>query len=172
MKDGGGRGEDGAPVQPWDVADETAGVRIADILGLAPLPDEGGLYRQMWSDGTSTAIYFLLTCGDFSALHLLSGPETYHYYGGAPLQLLLLDDASDEISEPVLGMNLQTGQRPQLTVPGGVWQGSSSRGAWTLIGTTMAPGFSWDAFILADRGEMCDRFPTVAQRIVELTRAD
>ena len=34
-------------------------------------------------------------------------------------------------------------------VEAGVWQGSMSLGEWTLLGTTMAPGFTWDGFELA-----------------------
>ncbi|MEO7125418.1 MAG: cupin domain-containing protein [Nakamurella sp.] len=153
-----------------DGPDLRTALQIAKILGLEPLPDEGGLYRQTFADGVSTAIYFLLVGDDFSALHKLTGPETYHFYSGSPLRLLLIDDATGEVREPVLGLDLSGGERPQLTVPGGVWQGSSSAGAWTLIGTTMAPPFSSDDFALGDRAELTRRFPAGAARIAELSR--
>ena len=103
---------------------------IIRILGLEPLPDEGGMFRQMYKDGSGTAIYFMVADGDFSALHLLDAPEIYHWYGGAPLDLLLLGPDGD--AERVLvGPNLLEGQRPQVVVPAGVWQGSSSTGHWS-----------------------------------------
>lgn len=142
---------------------------IADLLGLKPLPGEGGLYRQAYADDASTAIYYLLADGDFSAMHLLDGPEIYHFYAGAPLRLLLLRP-DGTATESVLGTDLSDGQRPQIAVPGGVWQGSSSSGRWTLLGTTMAPPFRWDGFRLGDRAELTRRYPGAAARIAQLTR--
>jgi predicted cupin superfamily sugar epimerase len=156
-----------APPDPPPVPAEAQ--RIIDLLRLEPLPDEGGLYRQTHADEASTAIYYLLAGGGFSALHLLDGPEIYHFYAGAPLQLLLLyPDGS--VTEPVLGPDISAGQRPQIVVPAGVWQGSSSTGEWTLLGTTMAPPFDWAGFRLGDRAELADRYPRAAARIAQLTR--
>jgi uncharacterized protein len=147
--------------------------RLAALLGLEPLPEEGGLYRQTHADEHSTAILVLLAEGDFSALHVLDGPEVYHWHAGSPLRLLLLEPGGG-VSEPVLGPDVAAGQRPQLVVPAGVWQGSSPVGgptAWTLLGTTMAPPFHWDGFRLGRREELVHRFPAAAARIAELTRA-
>lgn len=142
---------------------------LARLLDLSPLPEEGGLYRQAYRDEHSTAIYYLLAGTDFSALHVLESVEVYHHYAGDPLQLLLLFP-DGEIREPVLGLDIAAGQVPQIAVPAGVWQGSSSKGAWTLIGTTMAPGFTWDCFTLADGAELSHRYPQARKRIAELTR--
>ncbi len=154
----------------WDPADPADGLRIAHLLDLQPLPAEGGLFRQAFADGTSTAIYYLLAAEDFSALHRLVGAEVYHHYAGAPVRLLLLDADAGGFSEPVLGADIEAGQRPQLAVPGGFWQGSSPVGGWALLGTTMAPPFGWDDFELGDRVALSARFPTAAGRIAELTR--
>lgn len=142
---------------------------LAAALQLAPLPHEGGLYRQSYQDEHSTAIYYLLADGDFSALHLLDAVEVYHWYAGDPLRLLLLfPDGS--VAEPLLGPDVAAGQRPQIVVPAGVWQGSDSAGAWSLVGTTMAPGFTWDGFELGDGAELAARFPEAAERIARLVR--
>lgn len=140
-----------------------------DLLGLAPLEQEGGLYRQTHADAHSTAIYYLLAGGDFSALHRLTADEVYHFYAGAPLRLLLLHP-DGRIDEPMLGADLAAGQRPQLRVAAGVWQGASSTGEWTLIGTTMAPPFDWAGFELGDRAELTRDYPAAAARIRDLTR--
>ena len=125
---------------------------------LAPLPDEGGLFRRTHLDEHSSAIYYLLLAPEFSALHVLSATETYHWYAGSPLHLLLLHP-DGTATEPVLGPDVAAGQRPQLVVPAGTWQGSRSDGAYTLVGTTTAPPFDWSGFRLGDRAELVARYP-------------
>lgn len=143
--------------------------QVISLLGLEPLPDEGGMWAQTHIDKLSTAIYFLVRPGDFSALHRLGGTEIYHFYAGAPLRMLLLHP-DGSATEPVLGTDLLAGQQPQLAVAGGVWQGSSTTGDWTLVGTTMAPGFRPSDFELGRRFALLDAYPKAANRIIELTR--
>ncbi|MGV8885617.1 MAG: cupin domain-containing protein [Microbacteriaceae bacterium] len=142
---------------------------IISLLQLEPLPEEGGMFRQGFSDAHSTAIYYFLEAGDFSALHLLTGVEVYHWYAGSPLELLQLHpDGSSEIV--VLGPDLRAGQRPQFPALAGIWQGSAPLGAWTLVGTTMAPSFDWDGFTLGERAALIAQYPDRAAEITALTR--
>ena len=144
---------------------------IISILELEPLPEEGGMFRQTFIDANSTAIYFLLAGDDFSALHVLTGPEAYHFYAGAPVDLQLLHpDGTTEVV--TLGTDLAAGQRPQYVVKPGIWQGSSSRGEWSLLGTTMAPTFDWEGFRLGDRAELSATYPDAAEAIGRLTRVE
>lgn len=145
------------------------GVRVAELLGLEPLPLEGGLFRRTHLDAHSSAIHYLLLSPDFSALHLLSATETYHWYAGTPLRLLLLHPGG-AVDEPVLGPDVAAGQRPQVVVPAGTWQGSSPAGAWSLVGTTTAPPFDWSGFRPGDRAELVASHPAARRRITELTR--
>jgi predicted cupin superfamily sugar epimerase len=140
---------------------------IARELGLEPLPEEGGLFRRTYVDAHSSAIYFLLVAPDFSALHRLTATETYHFHAGSPLRMLLLDD---QVREPLLGPDVVAGQRPQIVVPAGTWQGSSPTGAWTLLGTTTAPPFDWSGFTLGRRAALVAQYPAATRRIEELTR--
>ncbi|WP_308258021.1 cupin domain-containing protein [Pseudonocardia lacus] len=150
-------------------ADRADGERLAERLGLEPLPGEGGLFRRTHLDAHSSAIYYLLLDPDFSALHVLGSPEVYHFYAGAPLRMLLL--APDgTATEPLLGPDPISGQRPQLVVPGGTWQGARTTGAWSLVGTTMAPPFDESGFRLAERADLTARYPAARARIAELTR--
>lgn len=142
---------------------------IVTLLGLEPLPDEGGMFRRTHLDAHASAIYYLLVAPDFSALHALTATETYHWYAGAPLRLLLLHP-DGSTTEPVLGPELAAGQRPQVVVPAGTWQGSSPDGAWTLVGTTTAPPFDWTGFRLGSRADLVGRYPAARARIRELTR--
>jgi hypothetical protein len=160
-------------------------------LRLAPLPVEGGHFRQTYvseemlpaaalparygrAKPLSTAIYYLLTdeADSFSALHRLPTEEVYHFYLGDPVELLLLHaDGRSELA--VLGADLMAGQSVQLVVPRGAWQGSRLRagGRLALLGTTMAPG--WDALDYegGDREALIRRYPGEAERIRALTRA-
>lgn len=145
------------------------GERVAALLGLEPLPGEGGLFRRTHLDAHSSAIYYLLLAPDFSAMHRLPATETYHWYAGSPLRLLLLAE-DGQASEPVLGPGLAAGQRPQVVVPADTWQGSGPAGEWSLVGTTTAPPFDWAGFELGDRAALTARYPGVAGRIGELTR--
>ena len=156
-----------------DVGGRAEGERVAGLLGLQPLPEEGGLYRQTFADAHSSAIYFLLLAPDFSALHRLAATETYHWYAGSSLRMLLLHGDGGggvRVEEPTLGPGFDAGERPQIVVPAGTWQGSSPAGAWSLVGTTMAPPFAWSGFCLGKRAELLDRWPSAHARITALTR--
>jgi predicted cupin superfamily sugar epimerase len=152
-----------------DGNERAEGERVARLLGLAPLPDEGGLFRRTFADAHSSVIYFLLLAPDFSALHVLAATETYHWYAGSPLRLLLLHEGG-HATEPTLGPDLERGERPQLVVPAGTWQGSAPTGAWSLVGTTMAPPFDWSGFRLGERADLLRRWPTAHARITARTR--
>ncbi|MCB1519450.1 MAG: cupin domain-containing protein [Hyphomicrobiaceae bacterium] len=132
---------------------------IVRLLGLAPHP-EGGYYRETFRDevmaaGTdraaSTAIYFLLPRGVVSRWHRVDAAEAWHWYDGAPLLLTIaaLDGRRELIR---LGCDLVQGERPQAVVPAGAWQQAESLGAWTLVGCTVAPGFSFAGFEMAPDG--------------------
>jgi predicted cupin superfamily sugar epimerase len=140
---------------------------VIRTLGLQPLPHEGGLFTETFRDEHSTAIYFMLVDPMVSRLHLLNSGEVYHWYAGAPLQMLLLFP-DGHVEEPVLGPHLHEGQRPQLRVPAGVWQGSRSAGAWSLVGTTMAPPFDWRGFVLGNEDELVATYPQAREQIRRL----
>ncbi len=115
---------------------------VRGILQLEPLPVEGGWWTQTHLDDVSGAIYYLLGPGDRSRLHRLHAREIYHFHAGAPLALTLMDESgTGEVRTLLVGPDLRAGQRPQVVVPPGVWQGSISTGEWSLVGTTMAPPF-------------------------------
>ncbi|CAN5257900.1 cupin domain-containing protein [soil metagenome] len=143
--------------------------QLISDLRLAPLPDEGGMFCQHFRDEFSTAIYFLVQRDDFSAVHRLQGTEIYHYYGGAPLRLLLL--APDgEVQRLLLGPDTNAGQRPAVAVPAGYWQGSETSGEWSLVGATMAPGFAPEMFELGERRALTESYPDAKEDIKRLTR--
>ena len=146
-----------------------SGADIARLLHLEPLPGEGGLFRQTYADPASTAIYYLLVAPEVSRLHRLPTPEVWHHYAGAPARMLLLQPGG-AVEEPVLGAELERGYRPQVVVPGGVWQGCEALGPWSLLGTTMAPPYDGATWELGDRTVLSVGWPdAAAARITALT---
>jgi predicted cupin superfamily sugar epimerase len=146
-------------------------VDVVRLLNLAPLEGEGGFYRQTWHTGDAsrpgaTAIYYLVTPESFSALHRLSEDEIFHFYAGDPCEMIQVSP-DGVASRHLIGVDLEHGQRPQMIVEAGSWQGTKlvQGGAWALLGTTMAPGFSPDMFELATP-ELLDGFSDDARRAV------
>ncbi|MBZ9989489.1 cupin domain-containing protein [Mesorhizobium sp. BH1-1-5] len=136
----------------------TSAAEIIATLGLRPHP-EGGWYAETFRDaaggprGHSTAIYFLLEQGQLSAWHRVKdAAEVWHFYAGAPLALSMHGEGAGAVIEQVLGAALAAGERPQIVVPAGWWQSARSLGEWTLVGCTVAPGFDFAAFELAEPG--------------------
>jgi predicted cupin superfamily sugar epimerase len=137
-------------------------VTAADViarLGLKPHP-EGGYFRETFRDDTeasaggraaSTAIYFLLPAGVVSAWHKVDAAEVWHWYLGDALELRIAEDGGAAVCH-ILGTELAAGQRPQAVVRAGAWQQARSLGAWTLVGCTVAPGFTFDGFEIAPAG--------------------
>jgi hypothetical protein len=159
-------------------------------LGLEPLPEEGGYYRETYravetlsaealparyrtGKAFGTAIYFLLSSepGCFSALHRLPTDEIYHFYLGDPVEMLLLfpDGRGERV---LLGPDLRAGQLVQHVVPRRVWQGSRlvAGGRFALMGTTMAPGFGFEDYEAGRREELLAAYPEQAELIRSLTR--
>ena len=54
-----------------------------------------------------------------------------------------------DIDPAALGLDLARGERPQVVVPADCWQSARSLGGWTLVGCTVAPGFTYDKYELA-----------------------
>lgn len=131
----------------------TPAQRLIRELDLKPHP-EGGHYRETFRDrpgasgrAYSTAIYYLLEKSEVSRWHRIDAAEVWHYYCGAPLELKI---AAGGVQRLVLGADVGKGERPQIVVPPGAWQSARSLGDFTLAGCTVAPGFEFSTFELAD----------------------
>lgn len=158
---------------------------IIRLLKLQPHPKERGFFvetyrssdRVSWDalsgryDGTrvySTAIYFLLKQGSFSEMHRLRSDELFHYYAGAPAEILLLHSSGNgELLR--LGNKLEVEEKPQIVVPRGTWQGLRTTGEYTLMGTTVAPGFEYSDYETGNRDDLIAQYPAFAALIRELT---
>jgi predicted cupin superfamily sugar epimerase len=105
----------------------------------------------------STAIYYLLEGrDDFSHWHRVDAPEIWHHYAGASMIMELSWDNGTGIEQRRLGKDILAGERPQIVVDEWQWQRAKSLGDWTLVGTTMAPGFSEEGFEMPGEGWVPD----------------
>jgi predicted cupin superfamily sugar epimerase len=162
-------------------------LEIARLLGLAPHP-EGGYYRETYrSPGTipadalggnfngprhfSTAIYYLLPAGQFSAFHRIRQDEGWHFYMGEPLTIYELGTGG-ALTSRILGTELDQGQVPQLMVRAGHWFAASVEGGqgYALAGCTVAPGFDFSDFEMARRDQLTALYPAHADLVRRLTR--
>ncbi|WP_258105596.1 cupin domain-containing protein [Marinoscillum sp. MHG1-6] len=161
--------------------------QLIDQLKLQPHP-EGGYFRETYrSNGTihieslsklydgkrnySTCIYFLLTSDKFSAFHKIHQDEIWHFYQGSPIHLHMIqpDGTYDKI---IIGSNIDKGEVPQNVVSGGTWFASEviAEDGYALAGCTVAPGFDFNDFELAERKSLIDLFPEYRESITQLTR--
>lgn len=157
-------------------------------LQLRPHP-EGGYFRETYRAAESiprralparfpgprafsTAIYFLLRAGQVSRLHRIRSDETWHFHAGAPLIIHLLTP-DGRYRALRLGVRPDRGEHPQAVVPAGAWFGAvlAPRGRYALVGCTVAPGFDFADFALADRADLTRRFPRHRRLIEALTCA-
>ena len=145
--------------------------QIIKKLGLEPLADEGGYFRLMYRSPHASAIYYLVSPNDFSALHRLKGDEIFHFYAGDPVEMVQISDAG-VLKKISIGSDIMNGQEPQVIAPAGVWQGTRLQdgGKWALLGTTMAPRYDVSEFELGDRGKLLREFPKLTDTIMKYTR--
>jgi uncharacterized protein len=129
--------------------------RAADLvqnLALQPHP-EGGWYREIHRSPTRvdtargprsalTTIYYLLEHDQLSRWHVVQADEVWHFYCGAPLELL---DYNPE-SRKLLRHRLGEAALSVAVIPAGVWQAARSLGDYTLVGCTVGPGFEFADF--------------------------
>ncbi|MCB9799131.1 MAG: cupin domain-containing protein [Candidatus Omnitrophica bacterium] len=160
-------------------------------LQLAKHP-EGGYFREVYrseemiGSGTlseryrgersvSTSIYFLLEQGEFSAFHRIQSDEIWHFYRGLPLTLYILTPQG-ELQKNILGPDLKQGQTFQLVIKRHHWFAAEICGTddrdntnFTLVGCTVAPGFDFSDFELADRERLTSLYPAYKDLITRLT---
>jgi len=154
---------------------------------LEPHP-EGGWYKQTYksneqiasealperfsaSRAFSTAIYFLLEQGNFSAFHRIKSDECWHFYAGDPL-LIYVIKPSGELKVISLGSDHEKGQLFQYVVPANCWFASrpAPESEYCFVGCTVSPGFEFDDFELADATELSAIYPQHKLIIIELCR--
>jgi hypothetical protein len=121
----------------------------------------------------STAIYYLLCDGAHSAWHRIRSDEVWHFYSGEPLLVHVLDesDASGTLVTHRLGNPLTHPDTVcQAVVPAGLCFAAecADPASFALVGCTVAPGFEFSEFELADAGALKAGHPRHAALIERL----
>jgi hypothetical protein len=135
--------------------------RAAESIGADALPRRFSGTRSI-----STAIYFLLEAGQCSHLHRIRSDEVWHFHAGDPLDIVEID-AAGSLKTTRLGSDLLF----QHVVPAGVWFGATPApgGRFALVGCTVAPGFDFADFELADQAKLLAEYPRHQDWIRRLT---
>lgn len=154
-------------------------------LDLLPHP-EGGFYKETYRSTSklstnaeefpegrshSTGIYFLLHDDNFSAFHRIKSDEMWHFYTGTAIEVVILhNNGVLEILD--VGNNPENGEVFQAVVPANTWFASRVKQAasYALVGCTVAPGFDFQDFEMAERHQLITQFPQHEQIILQLTR--
>jgi predicted cupin superfamily sugar epimerase len=130
---------------------------LTDKLDLEPHP-EGGWYREIYRSGDRvqtvrgarsaiTVIYYLLEHSQVSRWHVVEADEIWHFYEGAPLELLAYDSESRALARCVLGSTSEDHERVAV-IRKGMWQAARSLGDFSLVGCSVGPGFEFEDFRL------------------------
>jgi predicted cupin superfamily sugar epimerase len=155
--------------------------------GLEPHP-EGGWFKQTYKSNEqiaavalpkrfiasrvfSTAIYFLLEKGNFSAFHRIKSDECWHFYAGDPLLIYVIEQ-NGELKVISLGNDLEKGHSFQYVVPANCWFASrpALKSEYCFVGCTVSPGFEFEDLELADGTELSVVYPEHKSIIIELCR--
>ena len=173
---------------PTDHAPDLQSIQYwIDKLQLKPHP-EGGFYRETYrssleiprtalpagfkgSRNASTAIYFLIDGENFSAFHRIAADEMWHFYAGSALAVEVIDPAGQH-SQILVGSDPDAGEQFQAVVPAGCWFASHVGNArsFSLVGCTVAPGFDFADFEIAQRATLSTEYPQHKALIARLTR--
>lgn len=143
---------------------------------LEPHP-EGGYYKETYRSkeainqtalperftgnrSFSTAIYFLLESGNFSAFHRIKSDECWHFYAGETL-LIYAIYPDGQLLITHLGNDFSKGEVFQHTVPANCWFASAPApgSAFSFVGCTVAPGFDFEDFEMAKATALISKYP-------------
>jgi uncharacterized protein len=130
---------------------------LIDKLGLKPHP-EGGWYREFYRStervqtlrdtrSAITTIYYLLERDQISRWHVVEADEIWHFYEGAPLELVGYEPGARALLRYVLGSTGDDHVRVAV-IRKGVWQAARSLGDFSLVGCSVGPGFEFEDFSL------------------------
>ncbi len=149
---------------------------LVQNFGLAPHP-EGGYYKETYRSAEkitavclpgrfggernfSTAIYFLLESGNFSAFHRIKSDECWHFYAGQAL-LIHVISKDGSLNTVTLGNDIRADQQFQYVVEAGSWFASevAPGSDFSFVGCTVSPGFDFADFEMAKAADLIASFP-------------
>jgi predicted cupin superfamily sugar epimerase len=160
---------------------------LIERFGLKPHP-EGGHYAETYRSGqmirrggasgieraASTAIYYLLSAGAYSAWHRIASDEIWHFYAGHALDVHVLTPEGELITHRLGNALHRPGSSFQAIVPAGSWFGAelADPSSYAFVGCTVAPGFEFSEFELASTASLLTEYPQHAAVIRRLSRPE
>ncbi len=158
-----------------------------DHLNLQPHP-EGGFYKETYrateqisgdalpnrfigERSFSTAIIYLLKQGDHSLFHRIQSDECWHFYAGETLLVHIIENGGNYYCIK-LGSDIAAGETFQFVVPATAWFAAEPdpKSSFSLAGCTVAPGFDFADFEIADKAKLLASFPQHSAVINRLGR--
>ncbi len=129
--------------------------RAQEVITETGLPS-----RYSGERNIATAIYYLLAEDDFSAFHRIKSDEIWHFYQGTGLELFEINTEGN-LGKILLGPDPDRGMQFQYTIAAGNWFASRviKKRGYALMGCTVAPGFDFSDFELAQRDQLISSFP-------------
>jgi len=162
--------------------------KYISAFNLTPHP-EGGYYKEIYRSSdileqsainsfsgdrnVCTSIYYMLTGSDRSCFHKIKSDEIWHFYKGTTSVLIHCIDELGKYYKLEVG---DFSEKPafQLVIPKNTWFASEllqkSENDFALCGCTVAPGFDFKDFDLADREALSNQYPQHTKIIEAFTR--
>ena len=138
--------------------------RSAELIKAEALPNQFTGDRSL-----STAIYFLLEQGNFSAFHRIKSDECWHFYAGGRLNVYIIHPSGNF---EIIPLGNKAGEHFQWVVPANCWFASrpATDTEFSFVGCTVSPGFDFADFELADSKVLSKQYPEHANLIESLCR--
>ena len=153
--------------------------KIISALNLLKHP-EGGYYKETYRSSevletdhgkrnVSTAIYFLLEGRDKSKFHRIQSDELWFFHQGSAVEIFILNAGGLETI--ALGNDLGKNELPQAIVKAKSWFAAKVKdeNGYALVSCTVAPGFDFKDFELAERQKLLQEFPNQGELITNFT---
>ncbi len=127
--------------------------------------------RYTGNRNISTSIYFLLDEENISRFHKLNSDEIWHFYDGTAIKIYTINNYG-KLSVILLGRNQEKGELFQAVIKKGNWFCAEivNKKSFALVGCTVAPGFDFADFILAERKQLIEKFPDCIELINRFTK--
>ena len=158
-----------------------------DKLALTPHP-EGGYFRETYRSAAlipastpgltptgarsvSTAIYFLLDGAQCSTFHRIRSDELWHFHTGSSVAVHIIGN-DGMLATHRLGPDAEQGDTFQVVVPAGCWFAAEvlEKTSFGLCSCTVAPGFDFADFALADAAVLSVEYPQHRDLIHRMSR--
>ncbi|PKL85040.1 MAG: hypothetical protein CVV22_09875 [Ignavibacteriae bacterium HGW-Ignavibacteriae-1] len=134
------------------------------------VPSENLTDRISGNRNLMTSIYFLLEGNDISKLHKVLGDEIWFFHDGSAAIIEIINP-NGKLEKKILGTDVKLGQMPQISIPADTWFTAkiADDDSFVLIACTVAPGFEYDDFELANPEKLTREFPHLKEFILKST---